>query len=140
MALPASENTTTARQGWVYKENGDLNAHKKIVNAGSAINQGDFVLYGPWFGIADEDIAASTGEGTIHVGQEYRVGAARTGTSQTFADVGQEVYYDSDDGLFYEADDATRKLVGYVTVAADSAGVFAFEGLKHVRATPEYST
>lgn len=127
MSLPASENTTTLRQAYVIREYGE-GYHLPITNGGSAINQGDLVKSGPFFGVADEDIGASTGTGTIHCGTGYRVGAAVTGSSQTFATFGQEVYYDTD-GLLYESDDATRFLVGYVTVVADANGVFEFKGL-----------
>lgn len=132
MSLPASENTTTARQGYVIQENGNTDAHIAVTNTGSAINQGDFALFVPYFGVADEDIAATSGTGTIHVGQVYRAGSAVTGTSQTFADWGQAVYYDPDDGKFYEADDSSRYLVGYVRRVANASGVFEFEGLRHV--------
>lgn len=115
MALPASENTTTLRQGVVIKEF-DPGFHVKVVNAGSAINQGDFCKFGRFFGIADEDIAATTGEGTIHVATGYRAGVAVLGTSQTFYTENQDVFYDTSDGKFYEADaGTTRHLVGVVS-------------------------
>jgi hypothetical protein len=129
MALPASENTTTARQGYVLFERKAGDDHIPWTNTGSAINQGDFVLATPYFGLADEDIAATSGVGTIHVGQVYRVGVAKTGSGQTFATWGQEVWYDPADGLFYEAGDTGRYIVGYVREVVAS-GVWAFEGLR----------
>lgn len=130
MALPASQDTTTLRQGYVAKEIVVGFDHIEWTNASTAINQGDFVLATPYFGLADEDIAASTGTGTIHVGQVYRAGDALTGSGDTFATWGQEVYYNSADGKFYEAEHDSTYLVGYVTKVADSDGVFEFEGLR----------
>jgi predicted RecA/RadA family phage recombinase len=130
MSLPASENTTTLRQGYVKKEGvGDF--HQKVVNAGSAINQGDFCKFGRFFGIADEDIAATTGEGTIHVAAIYIFGAAVTGTSQTFYTENQDVFYDTSDGKFYEADaGTTRHLVGVVTrPGSASEATVEFKGI-----------
>lgn len=129
MALPASENTNTLRQGAVKKEPAGF--HQKVINAGSAINQGDFCKFGRFFGIADEDIAATTGEGTIHVGACYIVGAAQTGTSQTFYTENQDVFYDTSDGKFYEADTGTtRHLVGVVSrVGSASEATWEFVGI-----------
>jgi hypothetical protein len=133
MALPASEDTTAIRQGFVSKEHVTGDDHIDIVNAGSAINQGDFVAQYPYFGLADEDIAASSGTGTIHVGQVYNVGAARIGSAQTFYTKFQAVYYDPSDGKFYEATDSGRYLVGYVRqpgTASPAVPTFSFEGLR----------
>lgn len=130
MGLPATEAAST-RQGYVHKEIVRGDDHIPWTNTGSAINQGDFVLATPYFGIADEDIAATSGVGTIHVGQIYYVDQdLRGGTSQTFATWGQEVYWNSADSKFYEAEHDNTYLVGYVREVADSNGVFAFEGLR----------
>jgi len=121
MSLPASENTTTLRQGVVKKEVGPT-FHQKVVNAGSAINQGDFCKFGRFFGVADDDIAATTGEGTITVGAIFIFGAAVTGSGQTFYTENQDVFYDTSDGKFYEADSGTtRHLVGVVTRPASAS-------------------
>lgn len=130
MDLPASEDTTATRQGYVYKEIVTNDDHIAITNTGAAINQGDFVLKTPYFGLADEDIAATTGTGTIHCGQIYAVGTARTGSGETFATWGQEVHYNTSDGKFYEAEHDNTYLVGYVREVADGNGRWAFEGLK----------
>ena len=130
MALPADQDTTALRQGYVYKEIVTGDDHIAITNTGAAINQGDFVLKTPYFGLADEDIDATTGTGTIHVGQQYAVGTARTGSGEAFATWGQEVYYNSADGKFYEAEHDNTYLVGYVREVVDANGRFVFEGLR----------
>jgi hypothetical protein len=130
MSLPASENTTLLRQGVVIKEPGD-DFHQKVVNAGSAINQGDFCKFGRFFGLADFDIVATTGEGTIHCCAIYRAGLAVLGTSQTFYTENQDVFYDTSDGKFYEADaGTTRHLVGIVTrPGSASEATWEFKGI-----------
>lgn len=130
MALPASENTSADAQGFVRYEIVTGDDHVLITNTGSAINQGDFVLKTPYFGIADEDIAATTGTGTIHCGQIYGVNSNVTGSGETFATWGQEVHYNTADGLFYEAEHDSTYLVGYVRRVVDSNGYWEFEGLK----------
>ena len=131
MALPASENTTTLRQAYVIREYGE-GFHLPSPNGGTAVNQGDLVKAGPWFGVADEDIDANT-TGTIHCATGFRVGAAVTGSAQTFADFGQAVFYSTADGKLYEADSAgARFVVGYVSVVADANGVFEFKGVDTV--------
>lgn len=130
MSLPASEDTTALRQGYVIQEIVIGDDHIPIANTGSAINQGDFVMKTPYFGLADEDLAATSGTGTIHVGQIYRVGTAQTGSGETFATWGQEVYYNSADGKFYEAEHDSTYLVGYVREVVDANGTWAFEGLR----------
>ncbi len=133
MSLPASEDTTTLRQGTVSKEHDTGDDHILIATPGSAINQGDFVSVWPFFGLADNDISNSVAKATdtIHVGQVYNVGAARIGTSQTFYTLFQPVYFDPSDSKFYEASDTGRILVGYVRQPASASVVpFAFEGLR----------
>lgn len=123
MALPASENTTTLRKAYVLKENDDSDLQHMPITAGADINQGDLVKATPYFGVADEDIA-NTATGTIHVGPIIiRVGAAVTGASQTFYTFGQAVYYDTADGLLYEASATGRMLIGYVSRVASASEV-----------------
>jgi predicted RecA/RadA family phage recombinase len=131
MSLPASEDTTTLRQGFVLIERVSQDDHIPITNTGVAINQGDFVMKTPYFGLADEDIAATSGLGTIHVGQVYRVGTDMTGDGESFGTWGQEVYWSTTKSKFFESEgDGNRYLVGYVREVADSDGVWAFEGLR----------
>jgi len=132
MALPASENTLTLRQAYVSKEHVTGDDHIKVGAQGSAVNQGDFVLSWPFFGVADNDMTTTSAEtDTIHVGQVYNVAAAKIGASQTFYTLHQAVYYDPADGLLYEASATGRCLVGYVRqVASASVVPFAFEGLR----------
>lgn len=132
MSLPASENTLTLRQGYVSKEHVTGDDHIKVGAQSGAVNQGDFVISWPFFGIADNDMTTTSAEtDTIHVGQVYNVGAAKIGTSQTFYTLHQAVYYDTVDFKFYEASATGRCLVGYVRqVASASVVPFAFEGLR----------
>jgi predicted RecA/RadA family phage recombinase len=130
MALPASENTTTLVDGYVIKETVPGGNDHIPITAGATIAQGDLVKATPYFGIADTGIANGA-VGTIHVGQQVRFGAAVTGAAQTFYTWGQAVYYDTTDGLLYEASAANRMLIGYVNeVASASNAVFAVDCLR----------
>ena len=131
MALPASEDNTTAREGYVIREKVTQDDHIPWTNdTGAAINQGAFVKATPFFGLADEDFAVD-GAGTIHVGQVYEVGPAMIGTGETFGTWGQEVYWSTTKRKFYESEgDGNRYLVGYVRKVEDANNVFRFEGLR----------
>lgn len=130
MALPANQNTTAARQGYVKKEIVTGDDHIKITNTGGALNQGDFILKTPYFGLADEDIAATTGVGTIHVGQQYAVLDTLVEAGDDFNTWGMGVYWNPTLGKFQDAEHDGNYLVGYVREVEDSNGLFVFEGLR----------
>lgn len=64
-------------------------------NSGSAIASGDVVVMGDRCGIAEADIAATTGKGTVHLSGVY-----------TLDKDGDEAFTQGDE-LFYDASDST---------------------------------
>jgi predicted RecA/RadA family phage recombinase len=89
----------------------------KYVNSGSAISAGVPVDLGALYGIPQEDIAATTGTGTLHVKGEFEL-AANTGIA--FA-VGEPVYWDAANARCDKAGTSGSKYIGMCTLAKASA-------------------
>jgi len=129
MALPGSEDTVDNRMAYVIKEVVD---HIMFTNdTGAALNQGDFAVVGPYAAIADEDIA-SLAEGSLFVqeGIQIQVDDLVTGEN-TFATLGQEVYFNTTTSEFSDTETVGYHLVGYLTMAKDSNGKIEFEKLRY---------
>jgi predicted RecA/RadA family phage recombinase len=128
MPLPASEDTRDDRMTFVVKENVDvINLTNDL---GAAINQGDFVVIGPWCGVAMQDIAIS-GNGPVHVEGGIQVQADNLVTSEdTFGTEGQEVYFDASSKKFSDTETGNYYLVGYLVGTKDSNGMITFEKLR----------
>lgn len=129
MALPASENTIDDKMVFVRKQDCDI---IKLTNdLGADINQGDFVVIGPWCGVALQDIA-STETGPVQVAEGIQVEADDLVTGEdTFGTEGQEVYFDSANDEFSDTETAGYYLVGYLKETKDSNGMIVFEKLRY---------
>lgn len=123
-----SENTIDDKMVFVKKENVDvINLTNDL---GAAINQGDFVVIGPWCGVAMQDIAIG-GNGPIHVEGGIQVQADDLVTGEdTFGTEGQEVYFDTAEKEFSDTETGGYYLVGYLIGSKDSNGMIEFEKLR----------
>ncbi len=123
-----SENTIDDKMVFVKKENVDvINLTNDL---GAAINQGDFVVIGPWCGVAMQDIAIG-GNGPIHVEAGIQVQADDLVTGEnTFGTEGQEVYFDATEKEFSDTETGGYYLVGYLIGAKDTNGMIEFEKLR----------
>lgn len=129
MALPASENTVDNRMAYVIKEVVD---HIMFTNdTGAALKQGDFAVVGPYAAIADEDIASlASGSLFVQEGIQVQVDDLVTGEN-TFATLGQEVYFNTTTSEFSDTETAGYYLVGYLTMVKDANGKIEFEKLRY---------
>lgn len=84
-------------------------------NSGSAISSGDIVVIGERIGVADVDIAATTGVGTVSMEGVFTLPKA-TGQAWT---QGQPLFYDSSAGKITSTGTANTK-AGYAQTAAAS--------------------
>jgi len=110
---------------YIQKENVE---HRTLVNdTGSDIEQYEFAVIEPFAGIADEDIA-SAASGSFAVAENLEVQTDDLATSEdTFATLGQPVYFDPATSTFSDTYNATYYLVGYLVTVKDSNGVIVFE-------------
>lgn len=123
-----SENTIDDKMVFVKKENVDvINLTNDL---GADINQGDFVVIGPWCGVAMQDIEDGA-SGPIHVEGGIQVQADDLVTGEdTFGTEGQEVYFDATEKEFSDTETGGYYLVGYLVGTKDSDGMIVFEKLR----------
>ena len=79
----------------------------QYANTGSAISSGAVVIVGDLVGIAETDIAATTGVGTVNIEGEYEVAC----NSADVISVGQVLDWDRKSLAFTNHDEATRTIV-----------------------------
>lgn len=91
-------------------------------NTGTAISSGDVVIVGSLVGIAETDIAATTGVGTVNIEGEYEVAC----NSADVISVGQVLDWDASASEFVDAIGSAASgdnENGVVAVSAAGAGV-----------------
>ena len=94
---------------------------------GADLKQGDFAVVGPFAGIADGDIAEDA-VGSFHVEEGIRVNTADLVYGQdTFATLGQPVFWDATSLEFSDTETAGYYLVGYLLEVKDANGAITFE-------------
>ena len=102
----------------------------RYTNTGSAISSGDVVDLGSFCGIALEDIAASTGVGTVNVGGVEAELTSDTGTAWS---VGDPVYWT---GSAATKTAGSNTPLGIVTQAKASGGTTGRIALIGINAAP----
>jgi len=128
MAIPVNQDTTAKYETFV--EHDAPVDHIEII-AAAAINQLDFVVSAPWCGIADTDIALAA-TGTIYVAEGQQIQAdSLVALEDTFATIGQIVYFKSATGEFSDTSTIGYYPVGYLVKAKDSNGVIVFEKTRY---------
>lgn len=96
-------------------------------NTGADLAQGDFAVVGPFAGIADEDITNGA-IGYFHVEEGVRVNTDDLVYGEdTFATLGQPVFWDSSSLSFSDTETAGYYLVGYLLEAKRADGAITFE-------------
>ena len=94
---------------------------------GADLEQGDFAVVGPYAGIADGDITDEA-NGSFHVEEGIRVNTDDLVYGEdTFATLGQAVYWDASSLAFSDTETAGYYLVGYLLEAKDANGAITFE-------------
>lgn len=128
--FPASGHTADEFKNFVKTEGQD---HKINIPFPAGCAQNDMIVYGPWCGLADETVAAAAGATvSIHVKEGIRVSSRQIAPASVFNTVGQGVWFNPVDGLYYDTEDAGLFLVGYVDVVTGADGCFAFEKVRYV--------
>ncbi len=119
---------------YIEKEQCD---HVRILNGtGAALSQFEFAIVGPFAGVADEGVE-SAAVGSFHVEGGIQVQASDLQTSEdTFATVGQSVYWNSATKKFSDTYKAGYYRVGYLLTAKDSDGVILFEKSRYATLIP----
>lgn len=128
--FPVSGDTAEEFKNFVKMEGQD---HKRNLPFPAGCTQGDMIVVEPWCGIADETVAAAAGATvSAHVKEGIRVVSRQIAVGSTFNTVGQEVWFNPVDGLYYDTEDDGLYLVGYVDEVTDADGTFAFEKRRYV--------
>ena len=107
-----------------YQGNLDPAIEVITVAASAATSQGDFVIEGPWFGVALND--AAIGEFlSIDIAAHKRcVGYSTVAVAAT---IGAAIYLNPSTGVYAAASATGNALVGYTTEIKDSNNYFEFE-------------
>lgn len=111
--------------------------HVRIKNeTGADIDQYQFAIVGPYAAVADEDIADDA-VGSFHVEEGIQIQTTDLhATQNTFATVGNPVYWDPATSKFSDTLTATYYLVGYLLQAKNSDGVIVFEKARYAKLVP----
>lgn len=119
---------------YIEKERCD---HVRIKNVtGADVEQYEFVIIGPYAGVADEDIKNGA-EGSFHVEEGIQVQATTLHETQnTFGTVGNPVYLDPVSNTFSDTLAAGYLIVGHLVRAKDSGGMIVFEKARYARLVP----
>ena len=107
-----------------YQGNLDPAIEVITVEASAATSRGDFVIEGPWFGVALND--AAIGEYlSIDIAAHKRcVGYSTVAVAAT---IGAAIYLNPSTGVYAAASATGNALVGYATEIKDSNNYFEFE-------------
>ena len=103
------------------------------VTAAAAAVEGDLVIFGPWVGVALNDVAIGDTL-SLYVGGDKEYDAYST--VAVAATVGASIYYNPTTGVFAASGGVGLYLIGYTTIVKNSDNVFRFEKLRsHVLPT-----
>ena len=107
-----------------YQGNLDPAIEVVTVVATAATSQGDFVIEGPWFGVALND--AAIGEDLLIdiVAHKRCIGNS---TVAVAAAIGDAIYLNPSTGVYATASATGNALIGYTTEVKDSNNYFEFE-------------
>jgi hypothetical protein len=119
---------------FIQKEKCD---HVRIANnTGANLEQHEFTVVGPFAAVADNDILDGA-VGSFHIEEGIQLHASDLLTgSDTFATVGQPVYWSPLDLKFSDVWADGYYLVGFLLAAKDSDGVIVFEKQRYAETEP----
>lgn len=111
--------------------------HVRIKNeTGADIDQYQFAIVGPYAAVADEDIADDA-VGSFHVEEGIQIQTDELHAAQnTFATIGNPVYWDPATETFSDTLTATYYLVGYLLQVKNSEGMIVFEKERYAKVVP----
>ena len=123
-------NTTV----YIEKEKCD---HVRIKNgSGADLVQFQFAVIGPYAGVADEAIKDGA-VGSFHVEEGIQLQSNTLHAAQnTFATIGNPVYWDAATETFSDTLTAGYYIVGHLLRAKDSNGVIVFEKVRYAKLVP----
>ena len=131
-ALPAQEDTTALIQVFPETENNGI--IRFLNGSGSAINDRTFVVdsSGKWSGVVMGGPIANGAYGDLEVKEGIHCQVDDLVTSEdTFATLGQPVYFDASGGEWSDTWTVGYYLVGILYTAKDGAGVIVFEKFRY---------
>lgn len=99
-----------------------------VVTAAAAAVEGDLVIFGPWIGVALNDVAIGE-KLSLYIGEDKEFDAVST--VAVAATVGAAIYYNPTTGAFAAATATGNALIGYTTVVKNSDNVFRFEKVRY---------
>lgn len=111
--------------------------HVRIKNGtGGDLDQYQFAIVGPYAAVADEDVAENA-VGSFHVEEGIQIQTTDLHAAQnTFATVGNPVYWDPATSKFSDTLTEGYYLVGYLLQAKNSDGVIVFEKERYAKLVP----
>jgi len=114
---------------YIQKENVD---HVRFTNdTGVDVSQYDFEVTGPFAAVADEDIDNAS-VGSWHVEEGIQIQSDELeGSEDTFATLGQSVYWNATNLTFSDTETVGYYLVGYLVRVKDTNGMIIFEKLRY---------
>ena len=98
----------------------------EYTNSGSAISSGDVVAFTGFCGIALEDIAATTGVGTVNVGGCEAEVTAETGVAWS---VGDKIYWDGSEATKTSTSNTPMGICTVAKASATATGTVALLGI-----------
>lgn len=119
---------------YVEKEKCD---HIMIANdTGADLAQKEFAVVGPFAAVADT-IVLEDAVGSFHVEEGIQIQTDNLEDGEdTFATIGQTVYFNTTTGKFSDTSTAGYYIVGYLVTVKDSAGVILFEKTRYAILMP----
>jgi hypothetical protein len=131
-SIPANELTNEDFRNWVIKESvgHESGAHIVVPSADQAYDQYDMCVAEPWCGIVDR-AAANAAELTMLVTEGIQIDTAEIESGSTFANFGDEVWYNTTTKEYSDTDTAGYFLVGYVVLPLNSDSVMRFEKTRY---------
>jgi hypothetical protein len=100
-------------------------------DTGADVAQYDFNVPGPYAAVADEAITSGS-VGPWHVEEGILIQASDLKTGEnTFATLGQKVYFDASTLEFSDTETVGYYHVGYLTTVKDANGVIVFEKMRY---------
>jgi predicted RecA/RadA family phage recombinase len=122
MPIPINEDTRANAKNFVHFEVVD---HIDYTNGGAALKAGDARIAGPYFGIADQDIA-NAADGTLDITDGEIVDTEQVAAGSTFAVPHAEVWFNPVTKKYQDTSANNLYGVGTVIKIMDAGGSFRF--------------
>ena len=113
-----------------YQGNIDPALEVITVSATATTSQGDFVIEGPWFGVALNDAAIGKDLSIDIVAHKRCVGYSTEAVADA---IGDAIYLNPSTGVYAAVSATGNALVGYTTEIKDSNNYFEFEKVTYAK-------